>query len=53
MTLGGFNERYATSFWKQFAVLSGRAFSDMYRNALLLRLHLLFSALAGGASLFP
>jgi len=44
----GFSDRYATSMWTQIAVLANRAFVDMYRYPLLLRMHL-FLALFTGA----
>ena len=43
----GYEDLYATSFWTQFAVLSGRSFSDMYRYPLLLRMHFLFGIVSG------
>jgi len=43
----GYSDRYATSFWTQVSVLSGRAFSDMYRYPLLLWLHLFFGVISG------
>ena len=43
----GLRDRYATSTWTQIQVLSGRAFSDMYRDPLLLRTHLLVGLLSG------
>ena len=43
----GYEDPYATSFWTQLGVLSGRSFSDMYRYPLLLRMHFLVGILSG------
>ena len=43
----GYEDAYATSFWTQLGVLSGRSFSDMYRYPLLLRMHFLVGILSG------
>jgi hypothetical protein len=44
----GYRDRYATSVWTQLSVLAGRSFTDMYRDPLLLRTHMLVGVVSGG-----